>query len=95
MWCREGATIARRRDRGRPAPQWERICAAVCWGQPLVLTLTAILAFFMPSAPLIAAWLALTLVSIAGTGFGRAGPLALSVMLPVKILLYFGRALVG
>lgn len=101
-----GVTIwlARRRDRGRPAPQWERIWAAVCWGQPLVLTLTAVLAFFVPSAPLVAAWLALTLLSVAGAALatsvpgarlGGAGRLALSVMLPVTILLYIGRALIA
>ncbi|WP_334184654.1 PepSY-associated TM helix domain-containing protein [Novosphingobium sp.] len=101
-----GVTIwlARRRDRGRPAPQWERIWAAVCWGQPLVLALTAILAFLMPTAPLVAAWLALTFVTIAGAALpwrisgarlGRIGRLALLAALIVTVLLYTGRGLVG
>lgn len=99
-----GVTIwlARRRDRGRPAPQWERIWAAVCWGQPLVLALTAILAFFAPAAPLTGAWLALTVLSIAaaalvsrisGAELGRIGRIALLVALIVTIALYAARAL--
>ncbi|MBO9726705.1 MAG: PepSY domain-containing protein [Novosphingobium sp.] len=101
-----GVTIwlARRRDRGLPAPHWERIWAAVCWGQPLVLALTAMLAFFLPTAPLTGAWLILTAVSIAvaalarqisGACLGRIGRLALWLTLAVTILLYAGRTLIA
>ncbi|WP_168356022.1 PepSY-associated TM helix domain-containing protein [Sphingomonas gei] len=38
-----GVTIwlARRRDKGRPAPMWERIWTATIWGQPVALALAA------------------------------------------------------
>jgi len=36
--------LARRRDKGRPAPAWERIWSAVVWGQVLALALTAVAA---------------------------------------------------
>jgi len=63
-----GVTIwlARRRDRGRPAPGWERVWAAVCWGQPVILAVTSILAFFMPTVPLTPLWLLLTILAVAG-----------------------------
>ncbi len=99
-----GVTIwlARRRDRGRPAPQWERIWAAVCWGQPVVLVLTAILAFFLPNAPLTAAWLGLTVAAIAasalstglpGPRLGRIWRWGLLASFAVLAVLYLGRAL--
>jgi uncharacterized iron-regulated membrane protein len=71
-----GVTIwlARRRDRGRAAPQWERIWAAVCWGQPAILALTALLAWFVPSAPLPGVWLALTVLSILASALARDVP---------------------
>lgn len=39
-----GVTIwlARRRDKGRPAPRWERIWAGVAWGQPFALAAAAL-----------------------------------------------------
>ncbi len=40
--------LARRRDKGRPAPQWERIWASILWGQPAALTLTAVLGVMAP-----------------------------------------------
>ncbi|WP_043602938.1 PepSY-associated TM helix domain-containing protein [Novosphingobium sp. Rr 2-17] len=68
-----GVTIwlARRRDRGRPAPGWERIWAAICWGQPIVLTLTAMIAALAPATPLPATWLTLSGLMIGGVAFVR------------------------
>lgn len=42
-----GVTIwlARRRDKGRPVPRWERIWAAVGWGQPFAFGIAAVAAF--------------------------------------------------
>jgi hypothetical protein len=39
-----GVTIwlTRRRDKGRPAPTWERIWTATVWGQPVALLLAAV-----------------------------------------------------
>lgn len=64
-----GVTIwlARRRDKGRPAPHWERVWAALVWGQPAILCLTALIALATPGnvgdAGLIAIWLVATLLS--------------------------------
>ncbi|MHA6719992.1 PepSY-associated TM helix domain-containing protein [Sphingomonas sp. RS6] len=100
-----GVTIwlARRRDRGRAAPGWERIWAAVCWGQPVILTLTTILAFFAPGAPLTQAWLGMTVLAIAGAALWRGGGpaaharlwrLALWASLGLALLLYGGRMVI-
>jgi uncharacterized iron-regulated membrane protein len=45
--------LARRRDRGRPAPHWERVWAAIFWGQPIAFTVSAITALLwdVPSIP--------------------------------------------
>ncbi|MDX3885434.1 MAG: PepSY-associated TM helix domain-containing protein [Sphingomonas sp.] len=94
-----GVTIwlARRRDRGRPAPRWERIWATVCWGQPAILALTALLALLTPTAPLSAAWLGLTILSIlaaalAGTisadRLSRGWRWALAILLSALALLH-------
>jgi uncharacterized iron-regulated membrane protein len=100
-----GVTIwlSRRRDRGRPAPQWERIWAAVCWGQPTMLAATALIAFFAPTAPLTALWLGLTVVSIAaaalvrgvdGTRQARVWRVVLAALMLALAVLYMGRAIV-
>ncbi|GLK45657.1 MULTISPECIES: PepSY-associated TM helix domain-containing protein [Novosphingobium] len=99
-----GVTIwlARRRDRGRPAPQWERIWSAVCWGQPVVLMLTAILAFVYPEVPLAPAWLILTTIAIvlcavmnrcSGEYLARLWRRGLVVASALAAVLYLGRAL--
>lgn len=99
-----GVTIwlARRRDRGRAAPHWERIWGAVCWGQPVLLVLTAILAFFLPAFPLARLWLVLTIVTVAGAAFAkpvspetlaRLWRWALLASLCVAAALYGGRLL--
>ncbi|EQB31373.1 PepSY-associated TM helix domain-containing protein [Sphingobium ummariense] len=41
--------LARRRDKGRAAPGWERVWAATVWGQPLALCGAAFAALFTPS----------------------------------------------
>lgn len=45
-----GVTIwlARRRDKGRPAPRWERIWVAAVWGQPLALAWSATASLLLP-----------------------------------------------
>ncbi len=59
-----GVTIwlARRRDKARAVPQWERLWAAVAWGQPLALTLAALAGIALPAigAALVWVWLAAT-----------------------------------
>lgn len=83
--------LARRRDKGRPAPGWERIWAATVWGQPLALTGTALVALFTPAPiALIWTWAAVSLAAL-GTAavwspsalsqIGRAGTGALLIAL--------------
>ena len=99
-----GVTIwlARRRDRGRPAPHWERVWTGVCWGQPAVLAFTAVIAFIVPSTPLTAAWLGLTALAIAasaaakrwsGQSLARAWRWVLAIALGLAAVLYLGRAM--
>lgn len=60
--------IARRRDRRRPVPGWERIWIAFAWGQPLALSAAALGAVAAPAeggAPLLT-WAAATLAMLAG-----------------------------
>jgi uncharacterized iron-regulated membrane protein len=56
--------LARRRDKGRPAPMWERIWIATVWSQPLAFGLSAALSF-VPSIPPVASWAAATLLALA------------------------------
>lgn len=73
-----GVTIwlARRRDKGRAVPQWERLWAAVVWGQPLALAATALAAILVPGsgAMLVWLWLALTMVLLLVAGALRRWP---------------------
>jgi uncharacterized iron-regulated membrane protein len=54
-----GVTIwlARRRDKGRAVPLWERLWTAVAWGQPLALALVALAMFAVPNTSGLVAWL--------------------------------------
>ncbi|WP_017672025.1 PepSY-associated TM helix domain-containing protein [Blastomonas sp. AAP53] len=53
--------LARRRDKGRPAPGWERVWAAAVWGQPVALAGAAFAALFtMSVALLIWTWAAIS-----------------------------------
>lgn len=65
-----GVTIwlARRRDKGRPAPHWERLWAAYVWGQPVALAAAALAGMTLPGASqtlLLAVWGGLTLAFLA------------------------------
>ncbi|MCJ2185791.1 PepSY-associated TM helix domain-containing protein [Novosphingobium beihaiensis] len=40
--------LARRRDKGRPAPVWERVWTAIVWGQPAALAMAALGALAAP-----------------------------------------------
>lgn len=60
-----GVTIwlARRRDKGRPAPRWERIWAAAAWGQPLALAAAAIAALLLPETSILPIYITLVLAA--------------------------------
>ncbi len=57
-----GVTIwlARRRDRGRAVPLWERLWAAITWGQPLALALVGITGLAAPAQDGVLVWVWLT-----------------------------------
>ena len=94
-----GVTIwlARRRDKGRPAPRWERLWSACVWGQPVALAGSAALAMLAPAlgqGALVVAWGSISLAAFAlalggvalGTG-GRRATAALLVIAAVAHLL--------
>jgi hypothetical protein len=62
-----GVTIwlARRRDKGRPAPRWERVWSGVGWGQPLALATSAIAALYASEAAILTVYLATTVIALA------------------------------
>lgn len=49
--------LARRRDKGRPAERWERIWAAVAWGQPFALAAAALVSLLLPENAILPAYL--------------------------------------
>jgi len=57
--------LARRRDKGRPAPVWERVWTAFCWSQPVGYGATATVALLAPAIPLVPVWLALSVLQLA------------------------------
>ena len=73
--------LARRRDKGRPAPGWERIWAAVIWGQPAAMAVAALAAVLKPSASetaILAIWGVGSLLALASAKF--ATPQAISAI---------------
>jgi uncharacterized iron-regulated membrane protein len=60
-----GVTIwlARRRDKGRPAPRWERIWPAAVWGQPLALATSAIAALRFEEATILPTYIVTVLLA--------------------------------
>ena len=54
-----GVTIwlARRRDKGRPAPVWEKVWAATVWGQPLAFGTAAVAALTAPGLSILPVYL--------------------------------------
>jgi len=75
--------LARRRDKGRPAPGWERAWAATVWGQPAGLAAAAVAGLASASTSVaIGAWLAvgilflLAAIRLSATSLSRFGCLA-------------------
>lgn len=61
-----GVTIwlARRRDKGRPSPRWECIWAAVAWGQPFALAVSALIGLLFPEGAILPAYLVATVAAL-------------------------------
>jgi uncharacterized iron-regulated membrane protein len=98
-----GVTIwlARRRDKGRPVPGWERIWAAVGWGQPLAIAVAALVSLYVVGAPLIA-YLATVTAALVFAGVATsaeftttvlrwASAVALLALVAAHAALWFGR----
>lgn len=63
--------LARRRDKGRPAPSLERLWAAISWGQPIALAVPALAALLIPAlgpSALGAIWAGATLATAIAAG---------------------------
>ncbi len=57
--------LARRRDKGRPAPRWERIWIAAVWGQPFAYAASMVGALAAPMIAPVAVWAAATAAALA------------------------------
>lgn len=95
--CINGVTIwlSRRRDKGRPAPGWERVWTAIIWGQPVALAAAALPSLLLPGQDMGTALLVWGLVTLGCllpairlsperiSRLGRGAAAALLVLLPV------------
>jgi uncharacterized iron-regulated membrane protein len=80
--------LARRRNKGRPAPGWERAWAATVWGQPAGLAAAVVAALVAGTiAPTIAAWLVVSLafllaaIRLPAEALSRSGRLGAGALL--------------
>jgi uncharacterized iron-regulated membrane protein len=62
--------LARRRDKGRPAPGWERLWVAFAWSQPLAYAASALAALVLPWPPILV-WGVVTLLACAAAALSR------------------------
>ena len=62
--------LARRRDKGRPAPRWERLWVAFAWSQPLAYAFSALVGLLSPSPAPVAVWGLATLAACASALVG-------------------------
>lgn len=97
--------LARRRDKGRPAPGWERIWIACIWSQPVACAASALVALLAPAPdaePLVlSAWLIVTLATLATAALWQpsvisrhmrlAGGVAILALPVVHLVLYSGK----
>lgn len=72
--------LARRRDKGRPAPGWERLWTAFAWSQPFAYATSALAALFL-STPPIAVWGAATLLASATAQLGQPAIISVGLRL--------------
>jgi uncharacterized iron-regulated membrane protein len=71
--------LARRRDKGRPAPRWERIWIAFVWSQPAAYAFSALIALFSPATPVVAVWGLATLAACASAIVGTPAGISLAL----------------
>ena len=63
--------LARRREQGRPAPQWEKIWTATAWSQPLAFAVAALVIFAASNVLALPAYLATTIVCLLASQAAR------------------------
>lgn len=69
--------LARRRDAGRAVPHWEKVWAAVVWGQPLAIAVAALSVLSAGGSFALPSYLAVTVLTvIAAPAFGAATSVA-------------------
>lgn len=62
--------LARRRDKGRPAPTWERAWAACVWGQPMALSAAALASVATASqSATVWTWMIVSVGALGAAGF--------------------------
>jgi len=71
--------LARRRDKGRPAPGWERAWIGFVWSQPIAYAFSALVSLLSPTPAPVATWGVATLAACAFAAFGA--PAAVSISL--------------
>lgn len=83
--------LARRRDKGRPAPGWERIWIACVWSQPVAYAASGLAALLSPPAgsgtAILLAWLGTTLAALATARFWTVAEVSERLRLAGGILL--------
>lgn len=84
--------LARRRDKGRPAPMWERIWIAAVWSQPLAFGVSAAMSFVPTISPL-ASWAVASLLGLT-SAFAWTAPAAISRRLRLASALSLGVAVI-
>ncbi|MCY1672587.1 PepSY-associated TM helix domain-containing protein [Novosphingobium sp. SL115] len=62
--------LARRHDKGRPTPTWERVWAACVWGQPMALSAAALASVIWAfQAATVWTWMIASVVAVVAAGF--------------------------
>ncbi|MFT3722061.1 MAG: PepSY-associated TM helix domain-containing protein [Hyphomonadaceae bacterium] len=80
--------LARRRDKGKPAPGWERVWTSFCWSQPPSFAIAALARLLAPAAPLTLVWGAATLAAVGLSAFWP--PRVLSAVLRAASVVLIG-----
>lgn len=92
--------LARRRDKGRPAPRWERIWIGTVWSQPLAYAASAlaVIGLGLGAGPLpLAIWMGVTVAVVVGSLAVQPKPLsrglraASAVLILVTVIAHIAR----
>lgn len=79
--------LARRRDKGRPAPRWESLWTAFVWSQPFAFAVCALGAMIWPEPPMLALWGGVTTLVVAPSMLFPAPRLSLVLRVATGLLM--------